>query len=240
MLLVKSVVTFILATILPDVVSDTVHYSVLEQALEVATISPLETAVATHLVVGPRADVLGPISPKVNSFAFLHSIPEVSMVVAAIAPYFNSLAILLILSGDFRLRLDGIEVILDVETNVLTEDAKVGLSVLLPESFINFVRLRGTEHSKTTSLSIDPVAFEGASIRPDHLSVATLGVLVVYYRVVALLSPDSSLAAGSCGHFRATINWHHAHLPHVLQGAKLHGLERELCIFEAQALVLLS
>lgn len=108
MLLVKSIVTFILAAILPNVVSDTVHYSVLEQALEVTAISPLEAAVATHLVVCPRADVFGPVSPKVDSFALLHSIPEVSMVVAAIAPNFNSLAVLLILSGDFRLRLDGI------------------------------------------------------------------------------------------------------------------------------------
>lgn len=162
------------------------------------------------------------------------------MVVAAVAPHFNSLAVLLILSGDFRLGLDSIKVVLDVEANVLTEHTKVGLSVLLPESFINFVRLRGTEHSESTSLSIDPVAFERASIRPDHLSVPTFGVLVVDNRVVALLSSDSSLATGSLGHFRATVNWHHAHLSHVLQGAKLHGLERELCIFEAQALVLLS
>ena len=138
------------------------------------------------------------------------------MVVAAVAPHFNSLAVLLILSGDFRLGLDSIKVVLDVEANVLTEHTKVGLSVLLPESFINFVRLRGTEHSESTSLSIDPVAFERASIRPDHFSVPTFGVLVVDNRVVALLSSDSSLATGSLGHFRATVNWHHAHLSHVL------------------------
>ena len=45
------------------------------------------------------------------------------MVVAAIAPNLDALAVLFILRGDFGLSLDRIQVILDVKADVLTKDA---------------------------------------------------------------------------------------------------------------------
>ena len=52
-LLVELVMTLIFATVLPHVVSISVHHTVLEAALEVSAIGPLEASSATHLVVAP-------------------------------------------------------------------------------------------------------------------------------------------------------------------------------------------
>ena len=57
MFLIKAVVPFVLAAVLPDIVAKAMHDSVLELALEVAPVGPLEAAVATHLVVCPVARV---------------------------------------------------------------------------------------------------------------------------------------------------------------------------------------
>jgi len=62
----------------------------------------------------------------------------------------------------------------------LAEDAQVGLSILLPETFIDFSGGDwGSEDTNATGLAIDPIALEGAAIWPDELSVATFAVLVV-------------------------------------------------------------
>ena len=50
-LFVELVVTFVLPTILPYVGTKSMHNSILEGALEVAAVSPLEASVATHLIV---------------------------------------------------------------------------------------------------------------------------------------------------------------------------------------------
>lgn len=60
------------------------HDSVLEVALKVASISPLEAALAAHLIVAPVALVLAPVRPVVDTHAFFDSVFEVSVVVAAI------------------------------------------------------------------------------------------------------------------------------------------------------------
>ena len=51
MLLVVAIVSFIAATVLPHVDAMAVHHSILERALEVAAVSPLEAPVAIHLIV---------------------------------------------------------------------------------------------------------------------------------------------------------------------------------------------
>ena len=167
MLLIKLVVSLILAPILPHVVPVAVHHSVLEAALEVATVAPLEAAVPAHLIIAPLARVLGPIRPVVHSLALLNAVLKVTMVVAAIAPHLNALAILLVMGRHFRGFIQSLKVVLDVEADVLSEDAKVRLAVLLPEALIDFIGVRCTEHAQTTGLSIDPVALEGAPIGPN-------------------------------------------------------------------------
>ena len=181
MLLVKLVVSFVLAAVLPDIVTVAVHHSVLERTLEVASIGPLERTVAAHLVIGPLARVLGTIGPEVDAKTLLHTIFKVTVIVASIAPHLDAFAILLVLPGDFGARFDRIEVRLDICAEVLSEDAKIGLAVLLPEAFVNFSRGgRRPEHSNSARLSIDPVAFESAAIGPNELAVAALVVLVVH------------------------------------------------------------
>ena len=84
MLLVESIVAFVLATILPDIVSVAMHNSILEAALEVAAICPLEAASSAHFIIGPMASILGAVGPEVNAFSLLDAIFEVAVIVAAI------------------------------------------------------------------------------------------------------------------------------------------------------------
>lgn len=96
MFFVELIVAFIFAPILPDIAAKSVHDSVLEGALKVSAIGPLETPVATHLVIRPDASVLASIGPKVDAFALFYSVLEKAVIVAAIAPHFDAFAILLL------------------------------------------------------------------------------------------------------------------------------------------------
>ena len=94
--------------------------------------------------------------------------------------------------------LDRIQVVLEVNTVVLTEDAEACLTVLLPKTFINFGILPvgwRTVNAKATGLTIDPVAFELAAIRPDNLAIAALSVVIVNHTVIALLGSEAPLSA---------------------------------------------
>ena len=228
MLFVELVAALVFAAILPNVVSITMHHSILEATLEVATIGPLETPITAHLIVLPTSCVLWAISPEVDTFSFFDAIPENTMVVAAIGPDLNSLSILFILRRNLWSWLNRVKVILDVKANILTEDAQTSLAVLLPKSFIDIVRQVDwrAEDTQATGLPIDPVSFEGASIGPDHLAIATLGVFVAGNRIVTLLWADLSLSIERATSLTTAVNWHHAHLAHVLEGAKFHRFER--------------
>ena len=180
MFLVELIFAFIFATVLPNIIAEAMHHSVLERTLEVATIGPFETAIATHFILGPLSCVFTAISPEVNAFFFLDSVSEISVIIATITPYFDTLSILFISIGYLRLSLESIQVVLDIEANILSEYAQIGLFILLPESFIDFIAIAWCpEHSETASLAIDPVAFEGALVRPDHLTISAFGVLVI-------------------------------------------------------------
>ena len=96
MFLVKLVFAFVLSTILPDIVTEAMHHTILERTLEVATISPFKASIATHFILGPLTSVLAAVCPKVNTFSFFDSVPEITMVVASIAPHLDSLSILFI------------------------------------------------------------------------------------------------------------------------------------------------
>lgn len=102
MLLVHVVVTFIFSAILPNIAAVAVHDTILEGTREVATVSPFEASFSAHLIVLPEACILGAISPEVNAFTFLDSIPEISMIVATIRPDFNSSAVLNVFCSVFR------------------------------------------------------------------------------------------------------------------------------------------
>ena len=103
MFLVETIVAFIFASILPNIMSMAMHDTILEATLEIAAISPLEASCATHFIVCPVSCILRAICPEVNAFTLLDTILEVAMVVAAVRPNLDSLTVLLVLSGDFRL-----------------------------------------------------------------------------------------------------------------------------------------
>ena len=180
MLLVKLVFAFVLTTVLPDVVAIAVHDPVLERALEVATVCPLEAPVATHFVVLPGAAVLATIGPKVNANAFFDAVLEEPVVIAAIAPHFYSLSVLFVLSCHLRSFFDRVKIVLDIKAKVLAEDAQAGLPVLLPKTFIDFFCSNGSpENAQAASLAIDPISFERARVWPHKLTIATLRVLKI-------------------------------------------------------------
>ena len=236
MLFVELIVSFVFTSVLPHVAAKPMHDSVLEGALKVAAISPLEAPVPAHFIVRPDASVLAAIRPKVDTFTFLHAVLEESVIVAAIAPHFNAFPILLLHCSHLRLRFDGVQVTLDVKAKVLAEHAQLCVSVLLPKAFVNFFsRSRGSKDTQAASLPIDPVSFERATILPHHLAVATLFVDVVDDRIIALLSTVVLiLTITSSRNLAIGINWKIAGLAHVSERAEVHRLELKLCVLDAQ------
>ena len=105
------------------------------------------------------------------------------MVVAAVAPDLDSLAVLLVLWLQIRVRVHAIGCLHSehVCSIILSEHAEIGCSVLLPEAFEDII-CGCSEHSNAACLTIDPVAFERASIWPYQLSIPALVVLVVDHR----------------------------------------------------------
>ena len=101
-LLIESVFTFVSSAVLPNIVSFTVHDTILESTLEVATISPLKCSISAHLIVGPLTSVLAAIGQEVDSFALLDAVLKIAMVVATVAPHLDTLSVLFILRSDFR------------------------------------------------------------------------------------------------------------------------------------------
>ena len=231
MLLVKSVIPFVFPAVLPDIVTVAMHDSTLELTLEVTSIGPLETTMATHLIISPSACVLAAVGPKVASFAFLDAAKEVSMVVATITPHLNAFSILLVLlaARDIRLRVHVVQIFLNVEVCALSENTQIGLAVLLPEALICLhARFRCSENANSTSLPIDPVAFKSAAIRPNQFTITTLSELVVDDLIThawseLVVSRSGSLLNRTFVHL--AINGGHAHLSHVLKRANLHRFE---------------
>ena len=244
MLLVKSVIPFVFPTVLPDIVTVAMHDSTLELTLEVTSIGPLETTMATHLIISPSACVLAAVGPKVASFAFLDAAKEVSMVVATITPHLNAFSILLVLlaARDIRLRVHVVQIFLNVEVCTLTENTEICLAVLLPEALICLhAWFRCAEYTNSTSLPIDPVTFKRAAIRPDEFAVATLSKLVVNDLVTLarrelVVSRSGSLLNRTFVHFR--VDGGHSNLSHILQRADLHRFELQLSILHTKLLIL--
>ena len=167
-LLIELIFTLVLTPILPDIVTIPVHHAILELALKIASVGPLEASVAAHLVVRPLAAVLAAVGPEVDAFTLLNTVLEETVIVASIAPYFDPLAVLLVLCRHLGSVLDRVKVILNVKANVLSENTKACLSVLLPETLVQFFSAhRGSEHSKSTSLAINPITFKRTAIWPN-------------------------------------------------------------------------
>ena len=188
MLLIVLIVALVLSTILPYVGTKSMHYSVLERSLEVAPIGPLECSISTHFIVGPNASILTSIGPKVDTLSLFYSILEEAVIIATIAPYLDSFSILLLHGCHLWLWFDSFKVILDVKADVLTENAKVCVAVVLPEAFVYlFIGSGRTEHSQAHCLPIDPIALKWASILPDQLAIATLLEDIIDHGIVSLL-----------------------------------------------------
>ena len=233
MLLVEAVVALVAAAILPDIAAVAVHDAVLEGALEEAAIGPLEAANAAHLVVRPVASVLGPVGPEIHALALLHTVLEIPVVIRSVAPHLDPLPVLLVLLGDFGLGLDGVEVVLNVEAHVLAEDAEARCAVLLPEALVDLVAVWRAEDAQAARLSVDPVALERASVRPDQLPVPALAVFVVDDRVVSLLGAVLAVVALAARRLALLVDGQEARLPHVLERAELHRLKLQLRVLQA-------
>ena len=99
MLLIISVVAFIFSAVLPHIVTKAMHNAVLELALEVAAIGPLEATLSAHLIGQPVSSVLTAIGPEVAAFTFFDSMVKITMIVAAITPNLNPHAVLSLLEA---------------------------------------------------------------------------------------------------------------------------------------------
>ena len=84
MLLIELIVTFVLSAVLPHIRPEAMHDPVLERALEVPPVGPLEGPISTHFIVGPDTGILAAIRPKVDALTFLHTVLEVAVIVASI------------------------------------------------------------------------------------------------------------------------------------------------------------
>ena len=94
MLLIVAIIPFITTAIEPGVCSKSVHHSTLEGSLELATVGPLERSLTAHLIVSPLANISTTICPEVAPLSGFHSADEVAMIIASIAPDFDSSAVL--------------------------------------------------------------------------------------------------------------------------------------------------
>ena len=245
MLLVVAIVTFIAATVLPDIDAMAMHDTVLERALEVATVGPLEAAIAAHFVLAPHARVLRAIGPEVAAFALLDSLAEHAMVVAAIGPHFHAFSITLFhLTVEFTARLQILQVLQHVIAHGLAEYAQIRQGIVLPEALVCLTAwLWRSEDTHAYGLAIDPIALKIGAIGPDQLSISTSGVFIINYGLISGSAPSwrSTLlmVLALCVHVSLCVDWHHAHLSHVLKRAKVGGLEAQLAILDAQNLILI-
>ena len=89
-LLIVLIVAFEYAAVRPNIFAVAVQHAVLEIALEVAAVVPLEHPHASHLVFMPRASVYATIGPDVAPYPLLDAMNQVAVVVAAIAPDLNA------------------------------------------------------------------------------------------------------------------------------------------------------
>lgn len=102
MLLVESVIALIFAAVLPYILTVAMHNTILEATLKISTISPLETASSTHLIVFPVPSVSRSVCPEVYPLAFFDTVFEKAVVIAAIGPDFNASTVLLVLQCSIR------------------------------------------------------------------------------------------------------------------------------------------
>lgn len=160
--LVLAVRPLVLPSILPDVLADAVHNSFEELSLKAAAVSPLEDAMATHLVLLPLARVPGAVRPEVDAIALLNALREVTVVVATVAPYLNSVAGLFF-ADECAVKI--LEHIVFVEL-ALAEHAEPVLAVLLPETLEVFT-VKRSEDADAEWVAVDPEALECTLVRPN-------------------------------------------------------------------------
>ena len=137
LLLIGLVLTFVLATIWPHVLSVAVHHTVLEMTLKVAFISPLKVTKAAHIIIIPHSRVLTTIAPVEDTFALFFSSLVGAMIVASIAPYLDAFSVLVTLDTSLIRRCSLFKVCLDVISNVLSEYAQMSLTILLPKALVS-------------------------------------------------------------------------------------------------------
>ena len=177
------------------------------------------------------------------------------MVVAAVAPHFDALAVLSLLLCSVVGEAGRVEDFLVADflhrsAQILPEDAHIRHFVLYPHALVNFAKgLRRSENSNATCLAVEPEAFEVASIGPDELSIAALRVVIADYLLAILgrcgfLYVASGLLLRSAVD-RITVLWlncsvhlERADLTHVFESSELYRSKLKLAVLNAEPLVL--
>ena len=85
-------------------------------------------------------------------------------------------------------------------------------------------------------MTVDPVAFKGASIRPDKLAVAALGEFKVCVGLV-LVPPLLSEPVGTRG-IRPIEDLHESDLANIPERAEFHHFEAQLTILQTELFIL--
>ena len=161
------------------------------------------------------------------------------MVVASIGPNFHTFTVaLLLLAAQIGTGRKIFQLCYHVLPRVLAEHAKVCELIILPEAFVCLAAWFGcAEHTHADSLPVNPVALEVGAIGPNQLAIAAPCVLVV----------NDSLISGDAAGRRSTLlmvlsrhvhivlrkDGDHAHLAHVLEGAKICGFKAEFAVLDA-------
>ena len=129
---------------------------------------------------------------------------------------------------------------MNVIANVLPEYAQISLTILLPKALVCLTQgLRRSENTDTQRLAIDPITFEGATVRPDHLSVTTLDIFIVNRCLGSTLSFTGSRAllhGPMCPFIRTEgflVYFHHPYLANILELTLVHHSEGQLIVLEA-------
>ena len=233
MFFVKPVISFILAAVLPNVVSISVHYTVLKHAFKISPIRPLKCAKSTHLIIYPLSRIFTAISPEINTMAFFHSFHEVAKIVASIAPNLNTFAILFILVNWGRgVHPTHCKVLMDVMNTAHPEDTKIGWPILLPVAFKAFlVWFRCPKNSNASWLSIDPKALKCALVGPNLFPIATLCILE--FRLLLMIIWSFTLLIFVITVFWLLIAWHDSHLSNISDWSEFHWFDCQLAILKA-------
>lgn len=199
------------------------HHSVLEFTSKVSTVGPFEDTLSAHLVLEPTASIFASVGPEINAISLFHSAIKATKIIAAITPDFNTFTMLLINGAQLGAIWVIIFTTVEGDNITLSENTKPCSFVKLPISFEDLSVLGwSAENTDTTCLAVNPVPFEGASIRPDKFAITALFHLVI----TSLLARRINVISWSALLFTVARHLECADLTHILERASINCLKR--------------